>query len=44
MLNGGLGMSDEFIVEMQRFDPSKSGKNYKEFLKNVKEKVSDPCL
>lgn len=40
MLNGGFGVSDEFIVEMQRFDPSKSGKNYKEFLKNVKEKVS----
>lgn len=44
MLNGGLGVSDEFIVEMQRFDPSKSGKNYKEFLRNVKDKVSTQLL
>lgn len=40
MLNGGLGVSDEFIVELQRYDPSKSSKNYKEFLRNVKDKVS----
>lgn len=40
MLNSGLGFSDEFVVETLRDDPSRRGKNYKEFLKNVKDKVS----
>lgn len=39
MLNSGMGVSDEFEVEACLDDPSKRGKNYKEFLKNVKEKV-----
>lgn len=41
MLNTGLGVSDEFELETLRYSEklSRKGKHYKEFLKNVKDKV-----
>lgn len=41
MLNTGLGFSDEFELETLRHSEKadRKGKHYKEFLKNVKDKV-----
>lgn len=43
MLNTGLGFSDEFELETLRHSEKlgRKGKHYKEFLKNVKDKVRD---
>lgn len=41
MLNTGLGFSDEFELETLRHSEKlgRRGKHYKDFLKNVKDKV-----
>lgn len=41
MLNTGLGFSDEFELETLRHSEKmrRKGKHYKDFLKNVKDKV-----
>lgn len=41
MLNTGLGFSDEFELETLRHNDKtgRKGKHYKDFLKNVKDKV-----
>lgn len=46
MLNTGLGFSDEFELETLRHleRSGKKGRHYKEFLKNVKDKVSKSSL
>lgn len=44
MLNTGLGFSDEFELETLRYaENGRSGKHYKQFFRNVKDKVSELC-
>lgn len=45
MLNTGLGFSDEFELETLRHSEkmNRRGKHYKDFLKNVKDKVMRMC-